>query len=357
MTSESTLSTRVWANGNGAGDMMAVRYDIKTPVEVNSITAKIETFVDSLYPSFQYLVLKYSEEEDDYVEVISSDVVGMDSTYLGWVTLPLTKDGESEFLEPGEYYAAWRAWADGEVVGMRLGWDQDARAEFTSHNLIYLISINTWYNSDKLPILGLNFNTEGGPTEAEVTFNVDMNRHIDNGEFNPGSDFVDVAGTFNGWAGSDQMTDTDGDGIYTITISGAVIGSDIEYKYRINGNWDTSEFPDGGPNRSYTVRYWNVLDDVYNGGLTTGIPSYEVSSDVSVYPNPSNGSFTMRFNNSNAADVEVSIVNLKGQVCYAEQLSNVGSASVTINSGLPEGMYFLKITNGKDISLKKLLIQ
>lgn len=357
MTAESNTSTRVWANGNSAGDILAVRYDIKTPVEVNSITVNIQSYVDSLFPSFQFLVLKYSEEEDDYVEVISSDVVGMDSSYLGWTTLPLTKDGESEFLEPGDYYAAWRAWADGEVVGMRIGWDQDARAEFTTHNLIYLSSITTWYSSDKLPIIGLNLNSQGGPAEAEVTFNVDMNAHIDNGEFNPGSDFVDVTGTFNEWGGSEQMTDPDGDGIYTLTIAGAVIGGKIEYKYRINGNPDTSEFPEGGQNRSYTVRYWNVLNDIYNGGLTTGIPSSEISSDVSVYPNPSNGRFTVSFINSTAADVDISIINLNGQVCYAQKLSNVGSTSKTIDSDLPKGIYFLKVRDGKNIKMHKLLIQ
>ena len=56
----------------------------------------------SFHSAFQFLVLKYSEEEDDYVEVISSDVVGMDSTYLGWATLPMTKDGESEEIELNE---------------------------------------------------------------------------------------------------------------------------------------------------------------------------------------------------------------------------------------------------------------
>ena len=203
----------------------------------------------------------------------------------------------------------------------------------------------------------MNLNTSGGPIDAEVTFNVDMNMHITNGEFNPGSDFVDVAGTFNDWAGSDHMTDEDGDGIYSITISGAAIGNSIEYKYRINGNWDTSEFPDGGPNRTYTVRYWNVLNDIYNNGLTTGISSQDLSTDFSVYPNPSNGRFTVAFNTTSSTDVYISIVNLKGQVCYSNRISNVGSGSETIDTDLPKGMYFLKVRNGSEIKLHKLVIQ
>ncbi len=285
MSAESAISTRVWANGNKAGDLLAVRYDIKTDVEVSSITAKIQNFTASANPSFQFILMKYDAEADDIIEVITSEVIPMDSSKLGWITLPLTKDGESEFLTPGQYYAAWRAWADGDIPGMFLGWDQNARAEFTSHNMIYLTSISTWYQSDKLPIIGLNLNKKGGPVESEATFNVDLNKHIANGEFKPGVDFMDISGSFNNWTASARMADPDGDGIYSLTISALKPGEKIEYKYRINGNWTTSEFPNGGNNRSYVVRYWNTLNDIYNDGKTTGIIAEESSALYRLYPN------------------------------------------------------------------------
>jgi hypothetical protein len=193
MSAESGISTSVWANGNKAGDLLAVGYDIQNEVEVNSISAYIRTFTASANPTFQFVLLSYSAEDDDYIELLSSDVITMDSSKLGLLTIPLIKDGESEFLSPGTYYTGWRAWADGDIPGMRLGWDQNARAEFISQNLIYLSSITTWYNSDKLPIIGMNLNKSGGPDAAPVTFNVDMNKHIANGEFHPGTDFLDVA--------------------------------------------------------------------------------------------------------------------------------------------------------------------
>ncbi|HSG28523.1 MAG TPA: alpha-amylase family glycosyl hydrolase, partial [Candidatus Krumholzibacterium sp.] len=89
-----------------------------------------------------------------------------------------------------------------------------------------------------------------------VTFQVRMGYQIELGSFDPGSDFVDVAGSFNGW-GSDPLTpltDTDGDSIYEITIDGFDESDYIEFKFRINGQWDgTEEFPGVGNNRSYTV--------------------------------------------------------------------------------------------------------
>jgi hypothetical protein len=42
---------------------------------------------------------------------------------------------------------------------------------------------------------------------ASVTFKVNMKYAIEAGKFNPSADFVDVAGSFNSWSGSDHLTD------------------------------------------------------------------------------------------------------------------------------------------------------
>jgi glycosidase len=90
-----------------------------------------------------------------------------------------------------------------------------------------------------------------------VTFQVNMSYLIDQGRFDPATDFVDVAGSFNGW-GSDPLiplADQNADSIYEVTLNGFVVGQEIQYKFRINGLWDgTEEFPGGGANRVYTVQ-------------------------------------------------------------------------------------------------------
>jgi glycosidase len=109
-----------------------------------------------------------------------------------------------------------------------------------------------------------------------VTFQVRMAYQIELGNFDPDSDFVDLAGSFNGW-GTDPLTplsDADGDTIYEITLSGFTPSETIEYKFRLNGVWDGSEeFPGVGNNRVYTVPdsadtilvWYN--DYVPNGGI------------------------------------------------------------------------------------------
>jgi alpha-amylase len=91
---------------------------------------------------------------------------------------------------------------------------------------------------------------------VEITFQVRMAYQVELGNFDPLSDFVDLAGTFNGWGTSPltPLTDADGDTIYEVSLGGFAPSEYIEFKFRLNGLWDgTEEFPGGGGNRVYTV--------------------------------------------------------------------------------------------------------
>jgi photosystem II stability/assembly factor-like uncharacterized protein len=108
------------------------------------------------------------------------------------------------------------------------------------------------------------------PVLKDVLFEVNMNYLYENGLFNPATDQVDIAGTFNNW-GFDEvlwMDDPDGDEIYSLVISGFYIGETVEFKFRLNGNWDVAEFPGFGDNRvinvteenDYVYAWWNDED-------------------------------------------------------------------------------------------------
>lgn len=108
------------------------------------------------------------------------------------------------------------------------------------------------------------------PGDIEVTFNIDMNAEIDAGNFLVGTDVLEIVGGVNGWPGELvpeewQPTDADEDGIYTLTTPAVYNeGEVLEFKFRLNGNWDTNEFPGPQPNRFYKVRAENnIYDAVY----------------------------------------------------------------------------------------------
>jgi alpha-amylase len=91
---------------------------------------------------------------------------------------------------------------------------------------------------------------------VEITFQVRMAYQIELDNFDYGSDFVDLTGTFNDWGTSPltPLSDADGDTVFSVTVDGFSPSEQIEYKYRINGQWDgTEEFPGAGNNRFYTV--------------------------------------------------------------------------------------------------------
>jgi hypothetical protein len=109
---------------------------------------------------------------------------------------------------------------------------------------------------------------------VDVTFQVHMAGQVQLGAFDPAQDFVDVAGSFNGWGSSPltPLADADGDTVWSVVVAGFTTGQGIEFKFRINGQWDgTEEFPGVGNNRSYSVlASGNLVDVTYNDYAPAG---------------------------------------------------------------------------------------
>ncbi len=346
-------------HGNNDGDYMGVVYDIKTATEVNSISTLIMQRKDnpnaSTKPgySFQYWLFKWNLEDQLWNEVLYSSNVEVTQEMLNtWVTVPFEKDGESEFIEPGQYIAAIQQYhggglgPDNNIYRFTIGSDKSHR--YSDGKTVYrLISGDTWSNLEDLSMIRLNVNSVGAPKNADVVFNVDMRLPIANGIFKPATDYVDVAGTFNNWdGGSSHLTDVDGDGIYTLTIPALGTFQQIEYKYRINGDWNTSEFPSGGANRVYRTSYYNMLNDVYNNGKSLGVDLNSLTASVNVYPNPTEGLFTLAVTNAQVLDLNILITNIQGQVVYQNLVKSVLTYEENIDlTQFAKGMYFLKVNN------------
>ncbi|MFH0761305.1 MAG: T9SS type A sorting domain-containing protein [Bacteroidota bacterium] len=358
-TAEAGSNTGGWVGGANAGDMVGVGYDIYKACEVNSMIAQIGGVTTTQFPQFQYVLFK-DMGEDGLQEYTASDVVDATAEMRWtWQTLEIIKDGETEFIEPGFYIACVRMWgtaagdADG-TNGISVGWDMDNRG--TGYAYMYQAVGGNWYGSGKINQIGININETGAPTAADVTFNVDMNRHIANNEFHPGTDLVDVVGFTSVWMGPAAMTDADGDGIYTVTVAGLPVASKIEYKYRVNGVEEA--YPTtGNLHRNYTVRYWNIINSRFNNGVTTGIPTEDLLASFSVYPNPTSGSFTVNIVNTVNSDLTITLTNIEGQVIYRNVVKNTLKYEETIDNQLAKGLYFLSVNNGKEVKVQKVIVE
>jgi hypothetical protein len=124
---------------------------------------------------------------------------------------------------------------------------------------------------------------------ATVTFQVNMGFQMTLGNFDPATDFVDVAGTLNGWAGGDTLMDADGDSVYTVTVDSIATGT-MEFKYRINGDWATAE---SDPNRTFDVVDGDntIPVDWYNRQEPVAATNVEVLLQVDMSVQLLNGNF------------------------------------------------------------------
>lgn len=81
----------------------------------------------------------------------------------------------------------------------------------------------------------------------------------------------------------------------------------------------------------------------------------DLSADVAVYPNPSNGSFTVALGNDITGEATLSMMTLEGKVLFSTIVSgNEYKANV---SELPAGIYLLKVRTENGQAVKKLTIK
>ena len=256
-----------------------------------------------------------------------------------------------------------------EVTGNPIGWDVkigdndgDGRDGMYSWNQL---ADEGWQNPSYLGEVTLlaNGTVFGTPEIApeDVTFNVDMNGMIDAEIFDPAVDNVDIAGSFNNWGDPVQgATDDDADGIYTVVVSDQEVGADLEYKFRVNGTWDPiSEFPGGGPNRTYTVVEGdNVVTVTFNDGDYTpwldDAIEMNFASRIRIYPNPASSTLNI----INAEEINtIELVNLIGQVTL-RQINSGSSAMVLPLQDQKACFYVIRFTSFEnETSYRKLIIE
>ncbi len=107
-----------------------------------------------------------------------------------------------------------------------------------------------------------------------VEFKVNMSAEARKGAFNPGTDSVHLAGTFNSWnATATKMTGPDADTVYSVTIDTFQVGDNLEFKFVKNSDtWESVS------NRKFTVREGNTVFEAF---FDTAVASVEFKVNMS----------------------------------------------------------------------------
>ena len=92
------------------------------------------------------------------------------------------------------------------------------------------------------------------------------------------------------------------------------------------------------------------------GNVTSVEAIEDVNNELHVYPNPSNGQFTLEWQSNDFEDAQLVIRNMAGKAIYQGQLNSDQRQEINI-SGTAKGMYLVQIHTSDRIISKKVMIQ
>ena len=222
-------SNSVWTEYKDEdSDDNSITYDFINPLEIKTVTAGIQTY------NVTFSVNTANITVGEYGMYLGGGIIGPANAYA-----MSDDDGDGVWtvtISMGEgttgNYIFLNSPANGEDWGAKenLTGQECADGEYDDRLLAEVTSDTTL-----LHCFGSCESDGTCPATTEVTFNVDMSQYglMD-------GDTVHVNGEFTGWCGScgNEMSDDDGDGVYSITF-------DLEpgsyfWKYTVNG-WDDQE--------------------------------------------------------------------------------------------------------------------
>lgn len=91
----------------------------------------------------------------------------------------------------------------------------------------------------------------------------------------------------------------------------------------------------------------------------TGINEDDNNFSLGIRPNPNTGIFSYDIYAKSSSDVMVEVLNLQGQQVFTQRIGGlVGAYTGSINIGNnPKGIYYLRINNGQEVRIEKVLVQ
>lgn len=119
---------------------------------------------------------------------------------------------------------------------------------------------------------------------------------------------------------------------------------DVSWPYPVNGKIDD-------------VRIYNralkesEIDQLY--GILSSVKNINNTSSISIYPNPSNGIFTINIAENNTKTI---IMDATGKLVYSQNMQVAEEYSINL-SNLKPGIYFIKFTSNTGVKTKKIIIE
>lgn len=105
--------------------------------------------------------------------------------------------------------------------------------------------------------------------------------------------------------------------------------------------------------KTYIVTHSVVIEDMGKKGAEKDLHV----SDVSFYPNPNGGNFTLRYKSESLDMIDITVSDMNGRKVYNERVAATGTVLRNIELNEPSGTYILTLQQGNKKLSKKLIIQ
>jgi len=93
--------------------------------------------------------------------------------------------------------------------------------------------------------------------------------------------------------------------------------------------------------------------------IVLGTELDKVADAMNVYPNPSNGTFTIKLDGVNTVRMNISVADITGKVIFTQEFSNVNGSfqKDLVMKEMPAGLYILTVTTDNDSYQAKLMLE
>ncbi|TGD57787.1 T9SS type A sorting domain-containing protein [Flavobacterium humi] len=104
-----------------------------------------------------------------------------------------------------------------------------------------------------------------------------------------------------------------------------------------------------------TINAWSV--EVCSQTYTLGNEEFEFEN-FSLYPNPNNGDFTIKFTSASSNDIKVNVHDIRGRQVYEKSFSNTGAFNQNITlDKVQAGVYLVSIVDGAKKTVKRIVVE
>ena len=189
--------------------------------------------------------------------------------------------------------------------------------------------------------LTINTNTDGPYTCTTVVW-VDWNQNC---SFNDPGEVYELGTTFNVTNGPTANSPLS----ITIPVDAALGNTTMRVT--------TKYLNDGVPTSCENGHDAEVEDYTLNVLAELGVGEYSLDN-LSVFPNPNQGEFTIKYNANDSENISIQVFDIRGRTILTKTYKNTGEFNQTIKmNNAQAGMYLLNINDGSKTVIKKIIVE